>query len=165
MNDLSPKRLREVLHYDAESGVFTWLIAPSSRALKGSRAGAVRPDGYRTIGVDGASYLAHRLAVFYMTCRWPKADVDHINLIPGDDRWRNLREASRAENKANIRPPRTNSSGIKGVTWNKKDRRWRAQIKVSGKHRVIGGYLTKAEAASAYERAAREAFGEFARVA
>lgn len=162
---LTVDKLRSVLAYDPDTGVFTWLRTLNARAPKGSRAGSVRPDGYRSIGLFGEQYLSHRLAVFYTTGRWPVADVDHKNLIPGDDRWCNLREASCSQNKGNVRPPVTNTSGHKGVTWNKKDKRWRAQIRVSGRRRIIGGFIDKRDAVAAYEHAAKIAFGEFARTA
>lgn len=165
MKKITAKRLREVLAYDKRTGLFTWLVTLNHRGRAGFVAGHIRSDGYRVIGIDGQTYLAHRLAWLYVAGEWPEHEIDHRNNTPGDDRWTNLRDATRSQNKANVRPPRSNTSGFKGVTWNKKDRRWRAQIKVGGKHRILGGYHSKAEARAAYKVEASRVFGEFARAA
>ena len=162
-SELTAERLREVLHYNPETGEFTRL-----RTTSGARAGDVAggtADGYIRIKVDYRKYRAHRLAVLYMTGAWPKDQVDHINRNTLVNRWANLREATHAQNMANKGLSRHNTSGMKGVRWNKYMRRWHAQIEINGKGRSLGGYNTAEAAQAAYMAAAREHYGEFARAA
>lgn len=93
---LTAERLRELLSYDPETGWFTWRVTRSSngRADAGSRAGALRSDGYRHVTVDQHKYKEHRLAWLYMTGKWPEADLDHKNNTRDDNRFSNLRAAS-----------------------------------------------------------------------
>lgn len=127
-----------------------------------SVAGGRDLHGYWQISVFGVRYKAHRLAFLYMTGAWPVADVDHINRIRDDNRWKNLREATRAQNVANA-PARKNSrSGVRGVCLTPKG--WKAQIKVSGKNKHIGYFKSVDAAAEAYRSAASLAFGQFAAI-
>jgi hypothetical protein len=80
-----------------------------------------------------------------------------------DNRWANLRMATRAQNKANTRPCAANTSGVKGVHWHKSAHKWRARIKVNGKRRHLGFFCTPESAAAAYAAAAEKYFGEFSR--
>jgi AP2 domain. len=164
-NTITVDRLHEVLDYDRATGLFTWRVSLNARAPAGVVAGCVRADGYRTISVDKISYLSHRLAWLHVTGEWPTGEVDHENTVAGDDRWENLRDASRSQNKANVRAPRNNTSGVKGVYWSAKDRRWCAQIKVYGKTHFLGGFKSKEKAGQAYRAEAEKRFGGFARVA
>jgi hypothetical protein len=96
---LTQARLKELLHYDPESGAITWASRPSSRVKVGMLAGKVHPtQGYRQVRADKSLYYAHRLAWLYMTGEWPAADVDHINHVRDDNRWSNLRGATRSQN-------------------------------------------------------------------
>ena len=121
---LTLDELRAVIRYEPETGTFHW-IKPAGKwgtIPAGSLAGCLRPDGYWTVIVFGKHYLGHRLAFFYMTGRWPDPECDHEDLDKSNNRWSNLREASKSQNKANVPIPCTNTSGIKGVSWHKKAR-------------------------------------------
>lgn len=149
-------QLRQLLNYDPETGEFTWKISISNRAPAGSEAGTVGALGYRYIGIRGHRYLAHRLAWFYQTGRWPKKNIDHINGAPSDNRFSNLREASQQQNCWN-RKARQSSTGLTGVQ-PKRDR-WQARLR--GKS--LGCFDTPDDAHAAYRAASIAAFGEFAR--
>lgn len=155
------ERLREVLHYDPATGRFTWQIATSRRVSVGDEAGSIA-DGYISICVDRRHYRAHVLAWFYMTGRWPTGDVDHENLVRDDNRWVNLREATRSNNMGNTRRHSDNKSGFKGVHWEEKTKRWCAQILCDGKKFWLGRHSTPEAAHQAYSAKAAELFGEFA---
>jgi hypothetical protein len=157
-------RLRELFSYDPETGIFTRLVSASSRARAGDVAGSVGADGYRQIEIDGRGYKAHRLAWYWMTSIWPRHQIDHINLSRADNRWKNLRMATCAENMWNTRAYASNTSGLKGVSWHNSTHKWRAQIKINGKNIYLGLSDTKEEAAALYAAAAEKLHGEFSRV-
>ena len=127
---LTQARLKELLHYDPETGLLTNVTERGGKKA-GATAGALRPNGYVQVCVDYSMYRAHRLAWLYMTGEFPPDDVDHINGVRNDNRWVNLRAATRGENMQNQRGPRSNSkSGLLGVSWSKQGKKWIAQIKV-----------------------------------
>lgn len=88
--------------------------------------------------------------------------TDHINGNKLDNRRENLRICTNAQNMRNIAPKKQNSSGFKGVTWQKDCSRWKAQIKVNYKNIHIGIFKIKEDAARAYNEAAKKYFGDFA---
>lgn len=161
---LTQERLREVLRYDPDTGLFVWLVSTSNRVAVGQIAGSRESYGYWVIGVDGTVYRAQRLAWLYMTGEWPPALVDHRNLDRKDNRWRNLRLATHSQNHANAGLIASNSSGHKGVSKNKRLGKWHACIMVDKRRFHLGFFSDIAAAAAAYERAAVKHFGEFARV-
>ena len=157
---LTQERLKEQLHYDEATGIFTWRLARQG-VRSGSVAGTVRPNGYIAIKIDRRLYLAHRLAWFYVYGEFPPADIDHINCMKSDNRIVNLRLATSSENQMNVQIQSNNTSGFKGVTWHKKRGKWQAQSKLNGKYRFLG-YFPSAEAASeAYQAFAKRHHGEF----
>ncbi len=159
---LTVERLKEVLHYEPSTGVFTWL----QRAGKGQRsdlvgavAGATRLDQYREIGIGRHQYKAHRLAYLYMTGTWPPHQIDHRDGIRSNNVWTNLRPATRPENMQNLRKARCdNKSGVLGVT--KIGSEYRARIVVDGKRRYLGTRDTP-EAAGALYLEAKERLHPF----
>lgn len=126
-------------------------------------AGCKHHDGYIVIGLDYALWLAHRLAWLYMTGSFPSGLLDHKNGDRSDNRWSNIREASRAQNSQNTRRKRGHSCGYKGVSRSNKCKRFRAVITVDGKQIRLGNFATPEQANKAYAEAARQHFGEFAR--
>jgi hypothetical protein len=165
---ITQERLKEVMRYDPETGVFTWLIAVGrgpSRRQPGDTAGNDNHDGAIRITYNGEKYLAHRLAWFYMTGRWPKPDCDHQDRDRANNRWSNLREATHSQNLANTTVRKNSKSGIKGVCWNVKSRKWQASITVDYHQRSLGYFDCPAAAHLAYCLEAHKAFGPYARTA
>ena len=153
MNDLTAERLRALLHYDPETGVFTWRPG-RPRVADGATAGTVDGGGYIRIRIDGRKYAAHRLALLYVNGRWPPADTDHVNGDRTDNRTANLREATTSENMQNVRLARAgNLSGFLGVT--KAGRRWTSEIRVHGRRIYLGCFATPEQAHAAYVEAKR----------
>ncbi len=159
---ITTERLREVLAYDPDTGVFTWRVA-RGRQSAGAVAGSLNGSGYLLIRIDRRSYPAHRLAFVYMTGAWPENEIDHMNLDRADNRFENLREATHSQNMANGRRRSNNTSGLKGAHWRKRNRRWQAQIRVAGRKKHLGYFDTPEEANAAYREAATQHFGKFAR--
>ena len=122
-------------------------------------------NGYVSIRLNGKRYAGHRLAWLYMTGKWPKTPLDHINAISSDNRWENLREADGSQNQANKRLSRQNTSGFKGVSWREDGAKWVAQIRVRGRCIYLGRFNTPEQAHAAYVAAAIEHWGAFARAA
>ena len=146
---ITQNRLKELLHYSRTTGHFTWRVSRGNR-LAGSRAGTVDPDyGYINIGIDGSVYRAHRLAFLYVKGYMP-VEVDHRNRTTNDNRWRNLREATRSSNMHNTGTYASNTSGYPGVRQQPKGTRFEARIRVKGKLIQIGTYDTPEQAYTAY---------------
>ena len=161
---LRHSRLLEVLSYDRATGVFIWAQNPNSGPpRKGEIAGCLRPNGYIEIGIDGNYYQAHRLAWFYCNGFWPNGYLDHKDLNKKNNRIINLREATFSQNRSNTRAMRDNTSGLKGVVWHKRDKKWQAQISADGRQRHLGLFDTKQAAHEAYCIAAVKYHGQFAR--
>jgi hypothetical protein len=160
---LTMDRVRELFDYDPLAGVLIWRVATSSRNPKGSVAGSIGPNGYRSIMADWQKYQAHRLVWLWHNGSFPPADIDHANGDRSDNRIENLRLANRSQNMSNVGRRRDNSSGCKGVSWHAQDAKWRACIQKDGKFIHIGLYDTKEEASAAYFEAAQRLQGEFAR--
>ena len=151
------------MHYNRSTGNFTWLIKPSRRYPVGMRAGSAKPDSRVSIGINRIEYKAHRLAWFYVTGRWPKNEIDHKNGNNADNRFRNLRKATHAQNMRNRKIQSNNTSGIKGVYWLKRTKRWKAQISLNRKAIHLGYFSTRTKAARAYAVAAKKYHMEFVR--
>ena len=158
---MTQKQLKALLHYDPETGVFTWKENRGLRLLKGVRAGWITDKGHRRIRVMGKSYRGGRLAFFYMTGRFPVCQVDHENRIPDDDTWSNLREATYTQNSQNQGLSRVNTSGVRGVSWFKPTSKWVACIGVGGKKKTLGYFGSIAEAEVCRANAEQRYFGEF----
>ncbi|PPD07167.1 MAG: Fis family transcriptional regulator [Hyphomicrobium sp.] len=107
--------------------------------------------------------MAHRLIWLIHYGKWPAKFVDHVNGDGLDNRLVNLRLASHAENNRNCRTYRSNTSGIKGVSFHRTWNKWQAHIQTDGKQRFLGSFKTKDEAAQAYREASKMYHGEFGR--
>jgi hypothetical protein len=157
---ITQSELKEVLDYNPDTGVFTWIKSIGRRVKAGDVAGSKNDRGYIRIEIKGKCYKAHRLAHLYMTGTFPENFIDHINHIKDDNRWTNLRDATKSQNQANQPKPKTNTSGYKGVV--RCRNKWRATIHYMNKTIHIGSYNTPQEAAEAYKKKAIELSGKFA---
>jgi hypothetical protein len=115
-NIISLEELKQTLHYNPSTGEFTWLVRPSQATKIGHIAGSIASDGYIRIGIKGSRYSASNLAWLYMTGTWPLDDIDHQNTVRNDNRWENLREATKAQNQHNKTLNSNTTTGIKGIT-------------------------------------------------
>ena len=158
---LTLERLKEVLFYDPDTGIFIWLKNRGSKIKKGDKAGCINPFGYIRIKVFGRLYMAHVLAWFYMKEEMPILDIDHINRIKNDNRWNNLRLANRSNNTFNKPKNKNNTSGYKGVSYHKIMKKYRAKICVNGKHIILGYKDTPEEASILYIEASIKYAKEF----
>ena len=162
--------LKSILDYDPDTGIFTWKVNRCRLAKAGSVAGCLlinpkRPDvKYYQININGKIYRLHRLAYYYVTGIDPaENEVDHKNGNSLDNRFNNLRLATDSQNSRNQKKSKDNTSGFKGVSWDKQHKKWRARIGVNNKTINLGYYTNKFYAALVYARAAKKYFGEWRR--
>lgn len=160
--NLTRAELVSLLNYDPQTGVFRWAKRRFGTRF-GSEAGAIDPThGYRRIKINGALYLAHRLAWLYVNGEWPESEIDHIDRNRANNSIANLRKATRSENQRNKPTYRNNQSGCKGVHWHKQHRKYVAVIQHQKRRIHLGLFRTLEDAANAYRAAAASMHGVFA---
>lgn len=136
---LTQSTLKESLHYDPDTGEFTWAKPCGVRGIVGQSAGSWR-NGYIMIQVSHQKHFAHRLAFLYMVGRMPCGPMDHINGVKDDNRWENLREVSHTENMRNRVLDCRVSHGVHGVWLRADTGKWRASINVDSRRISLGTY-------------------------
>jgi hypothetical protein len=152
------QNLKLLCHYNPETGVFrrirkiTWVgnfVSSDSTPTK------VTKYGYYQINIFGRPYAVHRLAFLYMTGRFPKHDIDHINGDRTDNRWVNLREVTRRENMMNVGVRSNSTTGVTGVSRRKDTGKYLAYVDVMGKRIRLGNFVTLVEAVEARDKASK----------
>jgi hypothetical protein len=151
-HSVSFEEMAIVLRYDPSEGMFYWLQDVAKNVKKGDCAGCLEPNGYVSIRYKGKGYKAHRLAWLLSYKTWPTFLIDHINGQKNDNRLSNLREATVSQNGQNRKVNKSNKTGFKGVSPYFK--KFKAEIKHSGKSLFLGLFDTPQEAANAYAEAA-----------
>lgn len=163
---LTAERLQEILNYNPKTGIFTWKKTLSIRAPAGVNAGGRARNDHREfhlIGIEGRKYQASHLAWLYVHGTWPEHQIDHRDGNPLNNCIDNLRAASGSQNQANRGRNKNNTSGYKGVYWDRSSGRWAANIWKNRRKIWLGCHDTAELAHAAYCRAALEHHGEFAR--
>lgn len=152
----------KILKYDSDTGIFTWLVSPAKNVKAGSIAGMLKNNGYVVIGIKGKTFLAHRLAIIYTygDCI-DDYEVDHINHVTHDNKISNLRIATPSQNQFNRNLQQNNTSGIKGVNWDKRKKGWVARCSINGRQHYIGIYPDIVIAQKAVVEFRKNAHGEF----
>lgn len=167
---LTQEKLKELLHYDPDTGFFTWkerTIYSSGKhyssstwntRFSGKIAGFIGKDNKYRICINYKTYLLHRLAWLYIYGNFPKDQIDHINDIKDDNRILNLREASNSENMQNLKKAKIDnkSSGLLGVSFNKNINKFVAKIKINKKQKHIGYFTNPLDAHEAYLKEKRK---------
>jgi len=157
---ITQEELKKFLSYDKQTGEFYWMVNKGPTARKGGLFGS-DCNGYRYGTINRKRYYLHRLAFLFMEGVIPP-NVDHKNRNKSDNSWDNLRSSTQSENLANTTIRKDNTSGFKGVHWNKRSKKWQSRICFEGKRLTVGFYTCKYRAAIAYNRKAIVVFGEFA---
>lgn len=148
------------MSYDPETGELKWRVKRGGPAFENSVAGCLSSQGYKILSVDDRLYQAHRIIWLYVYGVWPEKDIDHIDRDRANNRLTNLREATRSENLFNTSLPRNNTSGYKGVCFNKSRNKFMAYVTL-GKRIHLGYFLTAELASEAYQVFAKANHGEF----
>jgi hypothetical protein len=151
MTELTQERLKKLLSYDPDTGVFIWLVRPShSHVHVGDLAGTKDPSGYIYIKISGKRYFAHRLAWLYVYGEWPRHNIDHKDGIGDNNRIANLRDVTQSINAQNIKKANADSkTGVLGVT-RYKGGKYRALIMINGRNKHLGLFDTAEQAHNAY---------------
>lgn len=153
---MNQRDLKRILSYDENSGEFMWKTRLSNRGVVGKIAGTPSTHGHVQIRINGVFYKAHRLAWLYVYGELPDGEIDHINHNPYDNRISNLRNVSHKENARNQSMRKTNTSGVTGVYFYKRDRKWDAKIMVDGAMIHLGRFVNKIDAIIARKMAEQE---------
>ena len=152
----------EYLHYDPKSGQLSWSKRPSRSSVSvGDEVGSLDKDGYRRFTIMGKQYIGARIVWLMFNKKFPSGQIDHINNDRLDNRIENLRDVTPQQNSFNRRRKVCNSSGYKGVTFHKRDKKWQATIEYNGKTRFLGYFSKPEDAHKAYCNAAEKAYGEY----
>lgn len=175
---VTPDYVKECFEYDPSSGKLTWKERPPhhfptdrgwrifNRCYAGNETGSKDNMGYLIVLIGGRPYPAHRVIWAWMKGEWPPEMVDHINGVRDDNRWCNLRKATREENRWNSFIRKDNSTGVKGVGKPviRADGRpaWRAVIRVNKVVKHLGYFASKEDAAKVVKEAREKLHGEFA---
>lgn len=150
--------LKQYLKYDFETGEFSYRHDYNIRRVKGALAcgfsnGYVR---FRVFPNGRKKYMAHRLVWLYVTGKWPKDQIDHINHDRSDNRFFNLREVTQAEQVRNKSIPKNNLSGCMGVFYKKEFKKWEAYITFEKERKFLGYFENKECAIKARKQAEKE---------
>lgn len=162
--DPTQESLRLLFDYDS-SGALKWRVSRNGRIRPGSHAGCVSVRLNRClVRTLGRLHFRYRLIWIWHNGQIPSGmQVDHINRNSLDDRIGNLRLATRSQNMMNAGARKTNKCGLKGTSWCKKTKKWRAATRFDGKHRTLGYFSTPSEAHAAYCEFVTKRHGEYAR--
>ena len=155
-HDIDIAEVRKRLDYDQETGKFYWKVRSSRNVKAGSLAGCITPVGYRCIRLDGAGYMAHRLAWAYVHGVWPEYEIDHIDGVKDNNAIANLRDVPSKINMQNRKvATKGSNSGVLGVHWNKHAKKWRAVIVLNRKPIFLGYCDNIDDGSNAYIEAKR----------
>ena len=158
LETITHAELKAVLRYYPHSGRFWWLKAKAGRQRSKPVGSPKEVASYLQIMISGVSYLAHRLAWFYMTGEWPSDEVDHEDRNKQNTAWKNLRPATHKQNSENVAVRKHSKSQIKGVHYDRKRRTWQAYIDHEGKRRHLGRHPTSDLATAARKSAEADYF-------
>ena len=155
---------KELLHelFEYKDGNLYWKIATSNRVKVGDPANYMDNTGYFRVRLNRKLYLTHRI-IFFMHRGYLPEFLDHIDGNPLNNEIENLRPVSRSENNYNQKTRTDNTSGIKGVSFSKAYKKWRAYIQVDKKYKHLGYYDSIDKATKVIKKVRKQLHGEFAR--
>lgn len=170
MKMIDQATLKELLIYDCYSGKLFWKERPQSffptyksfRQWNGAWAGkeaftATDKKGYKVGAIFNKGYKAHRI-IWIMVYGFDPIEVDHINGIKSDNGIFNLRNVTPLENRKNMGIQKNSKSGVTGVSWAKRENKWKAAITIKGKQ-ICLGYFDEIEYAIKMRKQAEEIHG------
>lgn len=173
---ITAELLCQLLSYEPETGKLFWLPRPEHMFPENGSGGksgnckrwngrfawrqaftTISTQGYYRGSIGAKAYTAHCLIWAMQTGEFCQTYIDHINGIKTDNRWNNLRAATRSQNAQNQGVRANNTSGVKGVSWVRRERKWCARVMIDRRSIHIG-YFSDLNAATAAVRSARTVF-------
>lgn len=152
------KLIRSRFYYEPDTGILYFrervFKNPSPRnkqwntRFAGKEAGFLNTNGYLRVSLEGKQYYIHQIAFMIMKDYIPE-EVDHKDLNKQNNKWSNLREATRAKNLQNNFKRKNNKTKLKGVSWSKSNNCWRMDITYN-KQKFYSYHPTKQKAYQAY---------------
>lgn len=168
MKKLTQEYVRSILYYNPKTGEFFWKVRSDVRKEWNTRHAGKKTghhgSPYCTLRINDCAYKAHRIAWLYIHGAMP-FEIDHIDMDTKNNRISNLREVTKSQNQWGKSIQKNNTSGYKGVCYNKRNQSWQAGIKINGKNKALGQYKTPEAAHAAYCKASAELRGEYGRTA
>lgn len=161
---ITQQELKQRLRYDPLTGIWTWIDCINKS--HNGRNISVNTKSYKQIVINYNTYQLHNLVWLYMTGKFPRNgyEIDHKDGNPSNNKFDNLREATRSQNNWNSKLAKNNTSGYKGLTLNKQTGKWRARIRCYGKKINLGTFNDKLDAINALKEARIKYHGDFARI-
>lgn len=150
-----------LFRYCADTGYLFWRVKHSRNVVIGRRAGTLNWHGYRQVKIGPKIYQEHRIIWLMVNGEWPKQEIDHINRVRNDNRIVNLREATKSQQAGNVPIPCRNTSGARGVWFDRRSGKWVAEIMNNRRKNVLGRFNKKSDAVACYKDAAIAFWGEF----
>lgn len=151
---MTQEELKKLVSYDPETGIFINLH-------RQEEVNYIRGKGYLGIQLNKTKYYLHRLAWLYMTGSIPE-QIDHIDTNRANNKWSNLRKADPSLNQHNKNLQSNNTSGIKGICWDKLNYKWIARLNFKGVCFNIGRFTSIEDAQKALEHKRNSLHGEYA---
>lgn len=139
--------------YNEETGELFWKHPTAKRIKAGDKAGSPLHNRYMQVFVHNHSYRVHRIVWLMIYGSFPKGFIDHIDHNGFNNKLYNLREVTVEENNKNISLPKNNTSGVIGVSFNKRRGKWFAQIRSNKKKYYLGLFDSFLDAVKARKEA------------
>lgn len=159
-NELTQERVKELFDYNQITGHLVWKV--NKGAIKaGSNAGYEAKDRYYQVGIDRKLYRNHRVIYLFVYGYFP-ARIDHLDGDGLNNRIGNLRPCTSSQNNCNARLSKDNTSGVKGVSWYSRTKKWRASVSHKMKRYELGYFDEILSAEEAVKTARKNLHGEFA---
>jgi len=156
---LDGTNVHKVFEYDIHTGILYRIMMSGSRKKVGTSKG----DGHLVVTYGRKQYPITHIIWLILNGKLPDKNIEHKDLYGENNHVTNIREANQSQNMANIGVTARSRSGVKGVFWDKVRNKWGAYIGHNYKTYNLGRYDSVAEAKAAYDKKAKELFGEFAR--
>ena len=140
------EEVNRLFNYDENTGVLTWKVSPANRVKVGDIAGSSWHNRYLQVFIHNKGYRVHRIVWLLKYKELPSGFIDHIDHNGFNNRISNLRVVTAEENNKNITIPKNNTSGVVGVSYNKRLGKWFAQIRSNRVKYYLGSFNTFEEA-------------------
>lgn len=156
--------IRDCINLNKDTGELTWKYRVNNAVEVGRPIGTAHNKGYKFFRLNKTFYFNHRVVWYLAYGGWPKGEIDHINGIKDDNRLINLRDVTHRQNMLNKKSEQVSTSNYKGVHWHKNNKKWRATLWNGSSKIHLGVFNCEMSAALAYDHAAKEVFGDYARL-